>query len=112
VSFYNNHILPHVINLAMRNRELHPYRERVVSQAHGRVLEIGIGAGFNLPLYGPHVDAILGLDPSARLLKCSACSRLMASCCLSNMGRLLRKTFASGKIDLRRSGSGLAEVAT
>jgi hypothetical protein len=31
VSFYNNHILPHVINLAMRNRELHPYRERVVS---------------------------------------------------------------------------------
>jgi ubiquinone/menaquinone biosynthesis C-methylase UbiE len=69
VSFYNNHILPHVINLAMRNRELHPYRERVVSQAHGRVLEIGIGAGFNLPLYGPRVDAILGLDPSARLLR-------------------------------------------
>jgi ubiquinone/menaquinone biosynthesis C-methylase UbiE len=69
MSFYSDHILPHVINLAMRNRELHPYRERVLSQAHGRVLEIGIGSGLNLPLYGPRVDTILGLDPAARLLR-------------------------------------------
>jgi ubiquinone/menaquinone biosynthesis C-methylase UbiE len=68
MGFYNNHILPHVINLAMRNRELDPYRRRVVSQAHGRVLEIGIGSGLNLPLYGPRVDEILGLDPAARLI--------------------------------------------
>ena len=68
MSFYNDRILPHVINLAMRNRELGPYRERVVSQAQGRVLEIGIGSGLNLPLYGSRVDAILGLDPAARLL--------------------------------------------
>jgi len=69
MSFYNDHILPHVINLAMRNRELKSYRERVVSQARGRVLEIGIGSGLNLPLYGPSVDTILGLDPAARLLQ-------------------------------------------
>ena len=31
MSFYNDSILPHVIDLAMRNRELLPYRERVVS---------------------------------------------------------------------------------
>ena len=68
MSIYNDHILPHVINLAMRNRELGPYRERVVSQARGRVLEIGIGSGLNLPLYGSRVDAILGLDPAARLI--------------------------------------------
>jgi ubiquinone/menaquinone biosynthesis C-methylase UbiE len=68
MSFYNDRILPHVINLAMRNRELRPYRERVLSQAHGRVLEIGIGSGLNLPLYGPRVDEILGLDPADRLL--------------------------------------------
>lgn len=68
MSFYNDRILPHVINLAMRNRELLPYRERVLSQAHGRVLEIGIGSGLNLPLYGSRVDAILGLDPAARLI--------------------------------------------
>jgi ubiquinone/menaquinone biosynthesis C-methylase UbiE len=67
--FYNDHILPHVINLAMRNRELTPYRERVISQAHGRVLEIGIGSGLNLTLYNSRVDTILGLDPAARLLE-------------------------------------------
>ena len=68
MSFYNDRILPHVINLSMRNRELWPYRERVLSQAHGRVLEIGIGSGLNLPLYGSRVDTILGLDPALRLI--------------------------------------------
>jgi ubiquinone/menaquinone biosynthesis C-methylase UbiE len=68
MGFYNDRVLPHVINLAMRNRELGPYRERVLSQAQGRVLEIGIGSGLNLPLYGPRVETILGLDPSARLI--------------------------------------------
>jgi ubiquinone/menaquinone biosynthesis C-methylase UbiE len=68
MSFYNDRILPHVINLAMSNRELRPYRERVLSQAHGRVLEIGIGSGLNVPLYGSRVDEILGLDPAVRLI--------------------------------------------
>ena len=68
MSFYNEHILPHVINLSMRNRELQPYRERVLSHAEGRVLEIGVGSGLNLPLYGTRVDKVLGLEPAARLL--------------------------------------------
>jgi ubiquinone/menaquinone biosynthesis C-methylase UbiE len=68
MSFYNDRILPHVINLAMRNRELDAYRQRVVSQAQGRVLEIGIGSGLNLPLYGPGVVEIVGLDPAPRLI--------------------------------------------
>ncbi len=68
MSFYNEHILPHVINLAMRNRELTPYRERLISQARGRVLEIGIGSGLNLPLYDDGVEEVVGLDPAARLI--------------------------------------------
>jgi ubiquinone/menaquinone biosynthesis C-methylase UbiE len=52
----------------MRNRELRPYRERVISHAEGRVLEIGIGSGLNLPFYGNRVEQILGLEPAARLL--------------------------------------------
>jgi ubiquinone/menaquinone biosynthesis C-methylase UbiE len=68
MGFYDDRILPHVINIAMRNRELLPYRERVLSAARGRVLEIGIGSGLNLPFYGSGVEEILGLDPVPRLI--------------------------------------------
>jgi hypothetical protein len=33
VSFYDDLILPRVINLAMRNREPHPYREGFIERA-------------------------------------------------------------------------------
>src|SRR3546814_10117100 len=64
---YEERIRPHLINLAMRNRQLLPYRERTVSAAEGRVLEIGMGSGLNLPFYRPAVSEIIGLDPSPRL---------------------------------------------
>jgi len=68
VSFYADRVLPHLLNLAMRHKELAAYRQRVVPAAQGRVLEIGIGSGLNLPFYGPGVDAVIGLDPSSPLL--------------------------------------------
>jgi ubiquinone/menaquinone biosynthesis C-methylase UbiE len=68
MGFYDDRILPHVINLAMSSRELLPYRKRALSSARGRVLEIGIGSGLNLPFYGPQVEEILGLDPVPRLI--------------------------------------------
>jgi ubiquinone/menaquinone biosynthesis C-methylase UbiE len=52
----------------MRNRRLLPYRQRIVARAEGRVLEIGMGSGLNLPFYGAGVSEIVGLDPSANLL--------------------------------------------
>ena len=68
MGLYADWILPHLINLSMSNRDLVPYRERIISAAEGRVLEIGIGSGLNLPYYGPQVREIIGLDPSPRLL--------------------------------------------
>lgn len=67
MSFYENHILPHVINLSMRNRDLLPYRQRALSSATGRVLEIGVGSGLNLHLYPTQVHEIVGLEPAPRL---------------------------------------------
>lgn len=68
MSFYTDRVLPHLLNLAMRHKELAAYRQRVVPAARGRVLEIGIGSGLNLPFYGAGVDAVIGLDPSLPLL--------------------------------------------
>jgi ubiquinone/menaquinone biosynthesis C-methylase UbiE len=69
MGFYQNRILPRLIDLAMRNRELASYRERVLSAAEGRVLEIGIGSGMNLPFYAGRVTQIVGLEPAPRLLE-------------------------------------------
>jgi len=67
MSFYREHILPHLIQMSMNRAHFEPYRRRVTSAARGRVLEIGVGSGLNLPLYPPDAN-IVGLDPSTKLL--------------------------------------------
>jgi ubiquinone/menaquinone biosynthesis C-methylase UbiE len=69
MGFYQNRIVPHLVNLAMSNRDLVPYRRRVLAGAEGRVLEIGIGSGLNLPFYGSQVRELFAVDPSPRLLE-------------------------------------------
>jgi len=68
MGLYQEYVVPHLVNLAMRNRLLAPYRERVVGRAEGRVLEIGVGSGLNLPLYTDRVTEVFGLEPNAKLL--------------------------------------------
>jgi ubiquinone/menaquinone biosynthesis C-methylase UbiE len=58
-----------LVNLAMRQKQLVPFRKRVIGAAEGRVLEIGVGSGLNLPLYGPNVRSVIGLEPSSELLR-------------------------------------------
>ena len=68
MGLYRERVVPWLTNCAMRNRDLVPYRQRIASAATGRVLEVGMGSGMNLPFYGAGVTRVLGLDPSARLL--------------------------------------------
>jgi SAM-dependent methyltransferase len=68
MGFYSDIILPRLCDLAMRNKQLVPFRERVIGAAEGRVLEIGVGSGMNLPLYRPPVREVLALEPAPRLV--------------------------------------------
>lgn len=68
MNFYDTIILPRLCNLAMRHRQLVPYRRRTAAMANGHVLEIGIGSGLNLPFYPAGLSSIQGLEPSPRLI--------------------------------------------
>lgn len=67
MGFYDQHILPRLIDVAMRNGRLVPYRERLIAQAAGRVLEIGVGSGPNLPFYSSRATEVFGLEPHPKL---------------------------------------------
>ena len=68
MGFYARHVLPCLLHAAMRQEVLRPFRTRVAGAAEGRVLEIGIGSGLNLPFYGTGVSEVIGVDPSPALL--------------------------------------------
>lgn len=68
MGWYENYVVPHLVNLTMRNELLVPYRRRTLSLADGRVLEIGVGSGLNLAFYPGRATEILGLDPHPKLL--------------------------------------------
>jgi ubiquinone/menaquinone biosynthesis C-methylase UbiE len=66
---YERWVLPKLIDLAMRNKQVTRYRRRTIPAAAGRVLEIGAGSGLNLRFYGGEVQHLYALDPSTRLLE-------------------------------------------
>jgi len=68
MGFYQSQVMPWLLHQAMKNKEATRQRRLVVPAASGRVLEIGIGSGLNLPFYGSAVSSLTGLDPSTKLL--------------------------------------------
>ena len=69
MGFYRKFVFPHFVNLAMRNKESTRCRSQIIPRARGRVLEVGIGSGLNLPFYSNGVAEVYGIDPSRELLQ-------------------------------------------
>ena len=64
MGFYDRHILPILLNGAMSAKPITYQRKKVVPKAEGRVLEIGFGAGHNLPFYdASKVTHLWALEP-------------------------------------------------
>ena len=67
-SWYERHVLPHLLHCACGVKPIRRQRQKVVPLAHGRVLEIGIGTGLNLPHYDrSKVSQLTGVDPALRM---------------------------------------------
>lgn len=64
MGFYANTIVPRLVTCACGTKPILKQREKVVPEARGQVLEIGMGAGHNLPYYQrDQVERIVGIDP-------------------------------------------------
>ena len=65
MKFYDERILPHIINKLCSSSPNQKQRQKIVPLAEGRVLEIGFGSGLNVPFYDAgKVEMIWGLEPS------------------------------------------------
>ena len=79
MSFYQDRVLPRLINIACSSKPTRKQREKIVPRAYGDVLEIGFGSGLNLPHYDrDKVRKIFGLEPSAGMRR-SATDTIAAS---------------------------------
>jgi SAM-dependent methyltransferase len=73
MSFYSQHILPHLLNCACGAKPIARQRQKVVPRAEGVVLEIGFGSGLNVSYYQPgRITKLLALEPEPGIAKLGA----------------------------------------
>ena len=67
-TWYERHLLPYLLDLACSVSPMRRQRMKVIPLAEGKVLEIGIGTGLNMPFYDrSRVEFIVGVDPGLRM---------------------------------------------
>jgi len=64
VSFYDDHVLPRILNVVMNGKEERKIRSRVCAGLAGEVVEIGFGTGHNLPYLPSGVKRLRAVEPS------------------------------------------------
>ena len=69
MGFYSNLIVPYCIDLSMSGSSLAQYRQELLADVSGEILEIGFGTGLNLPHYPQEVNKITTIDPNPGMQK-------------------------------------------
>jgi ubiquinone/menaquinone biosynthesis C-methylase UbiE len=62
MGFYSRRILPYLLDWAMSDQNLAKYRQEVLADVQGEVLEIGFGTGLNLSYYPENIHKIIAID--------------------------------------------------
>ena len=69
MGLYDKYILPKFLNCACGSKPINYQRQKIVPLAKGKVLDIGIGSGLNIPFYNSDkIDKVIGIDPSHELI--------------------------------------------
>jgi len=70
VSFYREHVYPHLVSMLGNPKPIEKIREQIVPRAKGTVLEIGVGPGVNFVHYdATRVGKIYALEPNRGMLR-------------------------------------------
>jgi len=64
MGWWEDHVVPRVVDVALGNAEVHELRARVCAGLKGRVLEVGFGSGLNIRHYPPDVESVTAVEPS------------------------------------------------
>ncbi len=64
MGFYEEHVLPRFVDLALSGKEFDRLRARVARELEGETLEVGFGSGRNVPHYPASVTKVIAVDPS------------------------------------------------
>ncbi len=78
MGWYEERVLPRVVDVALRGKQFDRVRARVAGALDGEVLEIGFGSGRNVPHYPASVRRVRAVDP-ATLGRDLAAERVAAS---------------------------------
>ena len=64
MGFYEDRVLPRIINAACGIKSAEPLRRRVCEGLSGDVVEIGFGSGLNVPFYPAEVTSVAAVEPA------------------------------------------------
>ena len=70
MTFYRDHVYPRLVKALGDPKPIREVRERIVPEAEGRVLEIGVGPGVNFVHYdAARVTKVYALEPNAGMIR-------------------------------------------